>query len=84
MDLTVLNLAVPRITSTLEPSGTQLLWIIVPAQHSLTTAVHATCAISAVISILTALAVAVWFSPRTQPEKSPAVDCRRSEPALAG
>jgi MFS transporter, DHA2 family, multidrug resistance protein len=28
MDLTVLNLAVPRITSALEPSGTQLLWII--------------------------------------------------------
>ncbi|HEY2594348.1 MAG TPA: MFS transporter, partial [Chloroflexota bacterium] len=28
MDLTVLNLAVPRITSALEPSATQLLWII--------------------------------------------------------
>ena len=28
MDLTVLNLAVPRLTSALEPSGTQLLWII--------------------------------------------------------
>jgi DHA2 family multidrug resistance protein-like MFS transporter len=28
MDLTVLNLAIPRITSALEPSGTQLLWII--------------------------------------------------------
>src|SRR5438270_6596072 len=28
MDLTVLNLAVPRITSALEPTGTQLLWII--------------------------------------------------------
>src|SRR5215467_15500557 len=28
MDLTVLNLAIPRITSALEPDGTQLLWII--------------------------------------------------------
>ena len=28
MDLTVLNLAVPRISAALEPSGTQLLWII--------------------------------------------------------
>jgi DHA2 family multidrug resistance protein-like MFS transporter len=28
MDLTVLNLATPRITSALEPSGAQLLWII--------------------------------------------------------
>src|SRR5215472_11811523 len=28
MDLTVLNLAVPRLTAALEPSGTQLLWII--------------------------------------------------------
>ena len=28
MDLTVLNLAVPRLTSALKPTGTQLLWII--------------------------------------------------------
>src|SRR5947209_17453280 len=28
MDLTVLNLAVARITSDLKPTGTQLLWII--------------------------------------------------------
>lgn len=28
MDLTVLNLAVPRLTAALEPSGVQLLWII--------------------------------------------------------
>jgi DHA2 family multidrug resistance protein-like MFS transporter len=28
MDLTVLNLAVPKITAALEPSATQLLWII--------------------------------------------------------
>src|SRR5438132_1296462 len=28
MDLTVLNLAVPRLTESLNPSGTQLLWIV--------------------------------------------------------
>ena len=28
MDLTVLNLAVPRLTEALNPSGTQLLWIV--------------------------------------------------------
>jgi DHA2 family multidrug resistance protein-like MFS transporter len=28
MDLTVLNLAIPRLSAALEPSGTQLLWII--------------------------------------------------------
>src|SRR3954462_15895193 len=28
MDLTVLNLAVPRLSTALEPTGTQLLWII--------------------------------------------------------
>ena len=28
MDLTVLNLAVPKITADLKPSGTQLLWIV--------------------------------------------------------
>src|SRR5262245_19618327 len=28
MDLTVLNLAVPRLSADLEPSGTQLLWIV--------------------------------------------------------
>src|SRR5207302_5093890 len=28
MDLTVLNLAVPRLTSALKPTGTQLLWIV--------------------------------------------------------
>ena len=28
MDLTVLNLALPRLSAALAPSGTQLLWII--------------------------------------------------------
>src|SRR5258706_10878091 len=28
MDLTVLNLAVPHLTAALNPSGTQLLWIV--------------------------------------------------------
>src|ERR1700686_5096410 len=28
MDLTVLNLAVPRLSAALEPTGAQLLWII--------------------------------------------------------
>ena len=54
MDLTVLNLAVPSITSALKPSGTQLLWIIdiygfmlagalIPSADSATVSAAASC-----------------------------------------
>jgi DHA2 family multidrug resistance protein-like MFS transporter len=58
--------------------------LVSTAQQSLTTAVQATCAISAVISILAAIAVAVCFAARqTRARELPMLDCDDREPALA-
>jgi DHA2 family multidrug resistance protein-like MFS transporter len=58
--------------------------LVVTAQHALTTAVQATCAVSAVISILTAVAVAICFSPAPARRRElSAMDRCESEPALA-
>jgi hypothetical protein len=53
------------------------------AQQALTNAVQLTCALSAVISILTALAVAVYFNARSESSRSTSqADRREPEPAL--
>jgi DHA2 family multidrug resistance protein-like MFS transporter len=58
--------------------------LVMTAQHALTTTVQATCAISAAISILTAVAVAICFSPSPQQRcELSAMDRCESEPALA-
>ena len=54
------------------------------AQQALTNAVQVTCALSAVVSILTAVAVALYFNARGEPSRSASeVDRREQEPALA-
>jgi DHA2 family multidrug resistance protein-like MFS transporter len=58
--------------------------LVATAQQSLTTAVQATCAISAIISLLTAVAVALYFdSPREACPEVSAVECSQPEPLAA-
>jgi DHA2 family multidrug resistance protein-like MFS transporter len=45
------------------PDGSAAATLALSAQQAMTSAVQVTCAVSAVISILTAVAVAVYFNP---------------------
>jgi DHA2 family multidrug resistance protein-like MFS transporter len=57
--------------------------LVATAQQSMTTAVQATCALSAVLSLVAAVAVAVYFEARNCKEEAPVDRCEREAMLMA-